>query len=307
MTTTTNLESLRNSGIALLNQQSAPQANAPSTVIVVGVARSGTSMIATCLRALGVFMGDRIGDAVHEDVEMAEALEQGDQGALKQLIDRRNDQHNIWGFKRPMAFGVIGDYIHMFRSPRFVVTFRDPVAIAKRNELSMNMDFLRALNLARSNIGDLVTFVDELETPAMLVSYEKALLGPSGFVAALADFCGVEADPDTFDLAARSVESAPERYLDASRLKFEGRFDNVTDGIASGWVRRLGNSKPMTVVIEREGKAVGREVADRYRKDLERAGKGDGRCAFRIVLTEPDAAKAELTARTEGFSYVLPK
>lgn len=48
-----------------------------------------------------------------------------------------------WGFKRPDAFRVINDYVddcvHIFRNPRFVITFRDPVAIAKRNEISIHV------------------------------------------------------------------------------------------------------------------------------------------------------------------------
>src|SRR5688572_21236041 len=108
----------------------------PATVIVVGLPRSGTSMIAAVLRALDVYIGTEIDGAVFEDRQFAAALASGHPEELARLIDERNAAHAIWGFKRPEAYRQLELLIPLCRNPRVIVTFRDILAIALRNRLA---------------------------------------------------------------------------------------------------------------------------------------------------------------------------
>lgn len=301
------IAALKSNGIAFRNCPSGVAPLGRSTIIVVGVARSGTSMVAKTLRELGVFIGAKADQAVHEDVEIARALETRDLEALRRLVSERDGKHDVWGFKRPGAYKLIDRFVQHFRNPRFVITFRDPVAIAKRNEISMQMDFMKALHLAVHEMGELVYFVDRLKQPAMLVSYEKALLNPEAFVSNLVEFCGISISPDLARQAAAAIENGPARYLNSSRLRFEGKLDRVSDGVAYGWARRVGQDKPQIVLVKHGERIVGRGLANRFRKDLAEIGKGAGQCAFEIELEDNELTKEDVTVEIEGSSFKIKK
>src|SRR5271165_6160803 len=61
--------------------------NAPVTVLVSGVGRSGTSMVAKLIDAFGVPMGPTIGLAVFEDQEFNTALVNFDYPRIGRLIE----------------------------------------------------------------------------------------------------------------------------------------------------------------------------------------------------------------------------
>jgi hypothetical protein len=164
-------------------------------------------------------MGHSIDEAVFEDIDMAHALESGELAKLETLIENRNRSHNVWGFKRPAAFKIMDSYVHLFRNPCFIITYRDPLAIAKRNEISMRLKFAGALLEASNQLSLLTKFALQLRQPAMLISYEKALLDPKSFINNLAEFSSVEADASLIETAANSVVNGPSLYLTASRLK----------------------------------------------------------------------------------------
>jgi hypothetical protein len=208
---------LINPGVVCLNQQD--HAIAQKTIIVVGIPRSGTSMVASAMECLGVFMGQYIDKAVFEDIAIAHALESGDVAKLQSLIENRNRSHNVWGFKRPAAFNIMESFVHYFRNPCFIITYRDPLAIAKRNEISMHMEFPNALLAASRQQIALTQFALKLKQPAMLVSYEKALLDPNGFVKNLAEFCNIDADASLIHAASKTVVNGPELYLAKSSIK----------------------------------------------------------------------------------------
>ncbi len=211
------LAQLHNSGISVLND--AP-VSSEMTIIVVGIARSGTSMIAGALDALGIFMGDRADRAVFEDVAIANALEQHP-ALLPDQIKKYNSRYAVWGFKRPAAFNYIDRYLHLFRNPRVIITYRDPAAIAKRNEISMVTDFRQQLLASSQYLVSLSKFVGGLEVPALVVSYEKALLAPEMLIAELCRFVGVPATSTMAQKASATVSNGSEMYLKASQVRFD--------------------------------------------------------------------------------------
>ena len=87
------------------------------TVIVLGVPRGGTSMVAKILSVLGVFMGDKLG-ATYEDPDFFRVMQRfGNMppwrrkwhflqrrkvlSDIQSLVAQRNVDHEVWGWKFP--------------------------------------------------------------------------------------------------------------------------------------------------------------------------------------------------------------
>ncbi|HEY0184098.1 MAG TPA: hypothetical protein VGC09_14920, partial [Rhodopila sp.] len=123
------------------------------TLIVTGLHRSGTSLVASILRQVGIFMGAEINDIVHEDEAIARVLIARDRDALSRLIAERNASYGTWGFKFPMLGEALdADEIALFSDPHVIVPFRDPVSVAVRTSLSEYPAPMRALRTALDDL-----------------------------------------------------------------------------------------------------------------------------------------------------------
>lgn len=208
------LKALHNSGLAVLN---ARDKSDEETIIIVGVPRSGTSMVASFLSACGVYVGKTADKAVFEDVELSKALEGGHVDRMTTIIAANNNAHKIWAFKRPLAFCHMRERINLFRNPRIIATFRDPVAICMRNKVSMGIEVADYLAKAVKLTAELSDFVSSVSVPVMLVSYEKAIFDPGSFAQSVAEFSGLSVSDETMRLAAKTIQNGPETYLLASQ------------------------------------------------------------------------------------------
>ncbi|MER9000005.1 hypothetical protein NKJ52_20595 [Mesorhizobium australicum] len=208
------LDELHNSGIEVFNDQPIGRT---LTIIVAGVPRSGTTMVAKALQSLGVFLGDEIDASVQEDLRLSAAIEQNNQ-EISDIVAAYNRAHSVWGFKRPTAYQTID--LRLFRNPRLVLTFRDPVAIAKREEISMVSDFRIQLRRAAEWSLNLTDFALQQTVPTMLVSYEKALQNPQAFIWQLARYIGVTPSWRVARSAAASIKASPSDYLEKSQVRF---------------------------------------------------------------------------------------
>ncbi|MCU0830675.1 MAG: sulfotransferase [Rhizobiaceae bacterium] len=137
---------------------------------------------------------------------------------LNQFVSRSNESNRKWGFKRPSAYETFTPDLTPFRNPRLIVPFRDPVAIAMRNVISMEFKLMPALGLAIEQTRRLAAFVQSTKVPVLLVSYEKALLDPAHFVTATAEFCGVELNEVIRRTVSATIANGDETYLQQSRL-----------------------------------------------------------------------------------------
>jgi hypothetical protein len=258
---------LKNDGFTVLNG-SQSYSDEYVTLICVGVARSGTSLIGAVLRQFGVFLGEKADPAVFEDTVLSNALEAGDLDRFDQIIENYNKEHKVWGFKRPEAFGLLTQNLNKFRNPRLIVMLRDPASIAKRNEISMHTDFLEQLKRAAERTLDLVHFVESIEVPILVISYEKALSDPNCLVEKLAKFCGIKLDESLRTAALAVIENGPELYLQSSRVRYEGQFFGVVDGVAHGWARRLPGDFACSVEIRSGGEILGTGTSSIFKADL---------------------------------------
>jgi len=158
------------------------------TVVVLGMHRSGTSLIAGILEKLGVNMGkqqvgvhwsnplghfenidfvkmddkilEKAGGSWDDPPESAKILElKKDQKLMKEIkeVVRRNEDV-IWGWKVPTTSLTIELYLPFLTNPHFVVCYRDPEAIARSLKKRDGMDREKALQLTDYYITSIKEF-----------------------------------------------------------------------------------------------------------------------------------------------------
>lgn len=227
-----NLDSLKNAGVLALNT---PRVSPPEkTVIVLGTARGGTTMVASVLQALGVYMGEKLGP-VMEDVTLSHAVESRDLERLREIVAQYNSAYPLWGWKRPSALEFSDVWQDNFRNPYIIAIFRDPFAIANRNRISMLADVFQSMESSIQHLGLMVKFLRQQKCPVLLCSYEKALASPETFVQAVDNFLALNA-PALWDGATRQINPGSETYLEASRITQSlGHLDIVNADFCCGW------------------------------------------------------------------------
>lgn len=289
---------LRNSGMLVVRE--AQDVLAERTFIVIGVARGGTTMVATALHEMGVHMGDRL-SAVHEDLEVCGPMEADDVAGLREVIARRDAAYPKWGFKRPGASSYIRKFESEFRNPNYLIVFRDILALTNRNRLSVGQDALAGICMAARQYVSLAELSAALDAPTLLISYEKALLDPAAFAAGLATFAGVD-DIARIGRARAAVDPGNDAYLEESRSRRGlGRLDGVSGRRILGWASIQGAHEPVDVRLVINGREVAIVRADRPRADLTRY-QPEGKCAFEHILP-PDLSLSPgdlLAARIVG-------
>lgn len=297
-------EGLVNKGLIEINP--APFGNT-ATLAVVGLTRSGTSMLSALLQELGVFMGDAVDKAVFEDVEVARFLDAGDFSGLKAFAAKRNAARNVWGFKRPNAYKVLPKLVPVLRKPRIIVMFRDVLAIAMRNHVSMQMDVIPALPRYVEEYADLVRNIAGLKCPLLLVSYEKFVQFPEESIERTAEFAGITLTPELKAKALLAVKNGSDNYLNASRLRYTGHVDRIIDGKLRGWAMVI--DKPQIkakIHLCVDGKVVKSGVANKLRKDLVAANIGDGHHGFEISLESSINPNSMIEVTAGNAQFVLP-
>ena len=179
--------SIVNHGFCTLNQDHEPAAIS-KTVVVIGAPRGGTTMVAGCLAHLGVYMGENL-SATYEDSELARVfLLDRDLRNLDEIIKRRDEQHQTWGWKIPAAISTLKKWSKRLRAPHYVVVFRDLLAVANRNRISARWDLIDSILANQDYYAKVSSFLKNNKSPALLVSYEKAIGDPEHFVRELASF-----------------------------------------------------------------------------------------------------------------------
>jgi hypothetical protein len=177
------------------------------TLVVCGPGRSGTSLIAYLLLRLGCNLGDDLRDLYHEDLEILEAIRRPTE--MERVVAERNRRAKRWGFKVPYAVHYLDSLAGMLRNPVFVVTFRNPVAIAKtilRRDPTYSGAGLGNLGTAleygihRMELGSQVVTA---KAPSVLIDVDAARGTPEQLVRDLASLFA----PNTSDETIKAIAS----------------------------------------------------------------------------------------------------
>lgn len=190
---------------ALLNQKQ-------RTYVILGVPRGGTSMVAGCMRLLGLPMGDRIESANNEDLDFTEAarrLEPLYDGAGQPLAEKFDElraiavekakARDLWGWKDPNGHVYIVELLSVLPNPHLVIVFRDLQAAAQTTFARTGQDHLKTIEDTISQVGFLATMVRNTEYPTIFVSYERSLRLRESLIRGLADFAGLPVEDNSID------------------------------------------------------------------------------------------------------------
>ncbi len=266
-----------------------------NTIIVSGVARSGTTMVAGVLREAGLHIGTFLADVVHEDRQLLAIMQSGQRQLLAAAIAERNAEHRDWGFKIPNLHVYLNHAdIARFRNPRIVLIFRDPVAVAVRNAISEMFDEFTTLAETAAASLAVAEFARAADCSLLLASYEKALIFPEMFVDALSAFCSLTPDEATRARMIRLVQPNPDDYVRNARRQFTGSIEILRNGKLHGWFCQIGEMAPVELDLYLDDAVVATVKADRFRPDLRDAGFGNGNHGFTIDLRG-------LAARTDAM------
>ena len=275
-----------------------PATKAPArggrTFIVTGLHRSGTSLVASVLRQVGIFMGAEINDLVHEDEAIAKMLIARDFPALTRLIRDRDAAYGTWGFKFPMLGKPLKPAdLARFSDPHVIVPFRDPVSIAVRKSLSEYQDSMRALRVAVDDQAAMVGFIEQVRCPSLLLSYEKSLVFPGDFIDAILRFCDLPRSDALRDRLVGLIEPNRRDYIAQVRRHYGGVIEGVGDGFLRGWCCLTAVVEPVALDLYVDDQPVLAFVADLFRQDLLDAEFGTGHHGFAVDLGKlclrPDA------------------
>jgi hypothetical protein len=278
------------------------------TIIITGVGRSGTSMTASVLTALGIFMGDRK-SAVFEDEDFLHSLLSFDYARMAKLVAARNLAHPRWGFKfASLQNHILPPQFNEFRNPRLIVVMRDPVAVAARALISDPgvKNAPHAFFNVTEQMHNMATLVAKAYCPTLLVSYEKFISFPSETIAAIAAFCQIELTEESLANAMKTVEPNNTDYLRLFHKDYRGHVDGIQYGQLRGWCAPVNGDATVEVELLVDGNLVRSMTASELRPDLVKAKIGAGAHAFTFDLSRDSFAEScVVTVRAAGTDFVI--
>jgi hypothetical protein len=257
----------------------------PATIIVTGIARSGTSMVASVLRSAGLPMGEVLHAVVEEDAEILAALQSGHDGLLRDLIRRRDARWPRWGFKVPNLHAyLLAERMAWFRRPRLVVIYRDPLAVAVRSGLSEHFNAIGQLTMIGHALTSLTAFVRRANCPTLLLSYEKVISAPDDFLDNLLPFCGLSTPREARAPLLRAIRPNNPAYLATAFTTFKGNVERIVNGSLHGWCHQVRSLVPVQMELLVDGDVVLEFQADQFREDLAASEIGNGCHGFFVDL-----------------------
>jgi hypothetical protein len=304
------MKKLHNDGLIILNDTKAEvSATDGHTLVISGVARGGTSMLAQLMQRLGLFLGDSFDPLVLEDIDLRNAMTAADWPRFDRLIEDRNRRFPVWGFKLPNLHEFLPvSKASRLRSPRYIFIFRDPLAIARRNELSVQSEATKAIREASQHLMKLIWYASELKCPVLLLSYEKVLQDPGNFIDDICKFGGLSSHADVRAEAISVVTPNQPVYIWLAQRVFKGRIDKIAAKKLIGWCSLADEPGVVELELFLDGNPVIRFFANEFRKDLLKQGIHDGCHGFSIDLTGFGISPSTvISVRPAGHEIALPK
>lgn len=194
---------------------SPPSKQDKKTIVVLGVERGGTSMVAGMIRALGIDLGEKAGRN-HEDPKFLK----DDQEALLAHINEYNAQKETWGFKVPKASLMLDFYDKHLRNPHYVLVFRNIGSTVDSWCSRGANDPMSAALHSMKYYDAVLNYLKDKNRPLAFANYERACENPMKFAADLAAFLGADTNLANIERAAALVTGEGGGYLDLPEYYF---------------------------------------------------------------------------------------
>ena len=206
------------------------------TFVIFGVPRGGTTMVARVVESLGVNLGSNL-PANYEDNDFNFDLLPKDlkknrpvlTERLLEVVDRRNQDLDVWGWKYPRAPIYLTGLLQKLRNPHLICVMRDPVASGIRNmrraQKSLNRTGSASENEFSAIPSKIITqhlqlqlkniqTIQQIGCPSFLCSYEKAILKTDAFVREMAEFLDISSTENQIKNAIHQIK--PGGYMQVS-------------------------------------------------------------------------------------------
>jgi hypothetical protein len=178
------------------------------TVAIIDFAHCGTTMMAGIYEILGVRM---VADDYHqmkwEDHEIILPAKAGDALALLNVVNKRNTEHETWGFKFPGMLRVYPDLQHLLADPVYIAIYKDLVSVTRRRFGTSNRQLYRKMLNTAKQMQSSMQSIASSGLEVHLFSYCKAIVDPLGFVLSLASVAELEPQNECIDRAADYVQA----------------------------------------------------------------------------------------------------
>jgi hypothetical protein len=240
-------------------------------------------MAARLLEATGVHMGERL-SVTAEDPDFSHLLKdpQPDERIFEELVRKRSSTYKRWGFKAPFRYH--WELLVNIRDVRYLVVFRDVLAVANRNKISVDTDVLRGMQANLALEMRIVAFLAKSSRPALLFSYEKAALFPKEVSGAVLGFAGSVASELAVKELCQVIQPNELEYVttqDPLHLNTTLHVDVLERGRIAGWAR-CSDGNQVSVRIEINEEPVAETTCSLPRVDLAQRFGGGGRFAFDV-------------------------
>jgi hypothetical protein len=190
------------------------------TVIVLGVERGGTSMAAGVIRALGIDMGRRAG-LNHEDPLFLT----DEKDRLKNRINMRNKESDVWGFKVPKASLQLDFYDKHLRNPYYIVVYRNSLAVADSWMQRGAGSMIDVLERTFSYQEALLKHFRNTKNPVLMLNYERAVQDQNAkdqLIGEIAGFLGIELTDELRERSAGMMTGDGKGYVNLPEHYFSG-------------------------------------------------------------------------------------
>jgi hypothetical protein len=220
------------------------------SVVVLGMGRSGTSLVAGILEILGVNMGDSLKQAsksnpkgYFEDLDFVHLMEEIFQNAkkggnywnpptheeilaqrdkfddrIRRLVSKKQSENQIWGWKMPWTNLTIELFLPYLSNPNFVIVFRNPIGNAhsfvEHNKILSLFESLKLINFYNKEILEFLERHPNL--PKIFISFEKILSNPNTEARSLANFLGL-------DLSKVKIKKVNNLIIPRNKIKWKKR------------------------------------------------------------------------------------
>lgn len=298
------IDDLVNKGFLIVNKTDS-SFQEEKTIIVVGVARGGTSIVSGVLHHLGIFMGDKSHPPVFEDVRLSAAYEGKSDESFDDVVGDYNSRYAVWGWKRPAIIKDIHRVKTKVRNPHFIYIFRDVFSIANRNRISMHTDVKSGIAKAIKDYALIAGFLEKDDSPSLLLSSDKSLIFRQEVVNEISDFCGINTTDEKIQKAISFISEKPVFYLDSSRItKTNGTINKsfLRTGVLRGWAKNIHTKNTVQIEVRADDKLVATLNADTYFQHLKENGvHPTGKCGFICDLKKIGVKpRSKISVRAKG-------
>ncbi len=162
------------------------------TIVVLGIARGGTSFLASTVAHLGIPFDQEPPN--YDNPELSAAISGGDWDSYRQQVEAINARYPVWGTKIMANAAQSAQAISMLRNPILLCVFRDPCAVAVRKQMVGRPNYTQVQAGVKASLKQYIRLVDMLALapphPMMYVSYGNAVQSAGAFVGMVNEFLG---------------------------------------------------------------------------------------------------------------------